>query len=98
MGKLLYGSKIEIALDDRTAFHLDVLRNKLGDRPFTVHATMGGEHDYDLVSMNVAPGIPLVLTYANSPLLDLDLPFVHRRIVEVHEGRVVTIPFDFEGK
>ncbi|WP_315551250.1 hypothetical protein [Microbacterium aurum] len=97
MGKLIYGSNVSIDLDDRSAFHLDILRRKMLKHPFIVHATMGGEHDFDLVSLIVSPSIPLALTYANSPLLDLDLEFVHRRIIDIHEGRAATIPFDFEN-
>lgn len=66
MGKLLYGSKVEIELPDLSLLHLDMLLAEHPGWAFQLHILLSGSEDGDLVSLSVGSGVPLVLKLGNS--------------------------------
>lgn len=97
MGQLLYGSKVEAEIDDRSLFHLDVLLLRLKGVPFQLHFMPGGKHDGQLVSISISPGSHLVLVYGNFNDLELDGGVVEHAELLVRQGHFVSIPFVFKG-
>ncbi|MFC9560085.1 hypothetical protein [Agromyces sp. NPDC056965] len=96
MGKLLYGPKIVIDLDDQNLFHLDVLIARLRGESFQLHLTAGGAHDGSLLSLAIGPGVSLSMEYYNGPELSLELDVIDKALGMVQSHGFVTVPFTFK--
>lgn len=96
MGKLLYGSKVEVEMDDQTLLHLDVLLARFDVTYFQLHVGLGGKSDGNLLSLRVGGGIPLVMEYFNGPELRLDPRIIESATRNILDRGFVTIPFVFQ--
>lgn len=95
MGTLMYGSEIEVDLDDRTLLHLDALLTDIGGNSFQLHIIVQGRHERDLISVSVTPGVHLVMQYPNTPELLIDQLVIKGASEDVLERGLLTIPFRF---
>lgn len=99
MAKLIYGSKVEVDLDDRSAFHLDLLLSQLNVRgaAFQLHLTPGRDKDGLTLSLTIAPGVPLALEFIHDPDLVVDTGLLGEAMGQVLRLGNLTLPFAFEG-
>jgi len=66
MGKLIYGSNVDVEIPDLSLLHLDMLLAEHPGRPFQLHVLLSGSEDGDLLSLSIGGGVPLVLKFGNS--------------------------------
>lgn len=92
MGRLLYGSNVEIEMDDRSLLHLDMLLADLNQTTFQLHVILGEARDGNLLSLSLGSGAPLALEYGNSSDLRADAATFGVMSEKVSSGGFVTLP------
>ncbi|MFN4000908.1 hypothetical protein [Microcella sp.] len=88
MGKLLFGSQVELDVDDESLFHLDAALAELAPEGIDprVHASDG----HRIVS---ASGSGIALVYKNGPHLSLDAGLLDTILDVARAGQFLVLPF-----
>lgn len=92
MGRLLYGSKVEIEMPDLSLLHLDMLLAEHPGAAFQLHVVLAGAKDGNLLSLSIGSGQPLLLELGNSRDLSIDVDVLVGMTEQLRSGGVVSLP------